>query len=130
MAKPQNTGVRRVIRATFFSIAGLRAAWLHEAAFRQECAAAAVLLPAAFWIGGSAVEKALLAGSCLLVLIVELVNSAIEATVDRVGTDRHSLAARAKDLGSAAVMISLVLLALTWGLVAWERFFAAAGPPS
>lgn len=129
MAKPHHTGVRRVLRATFFSIAGLRAAWLHEASFRQECVAAIVLLPAAFWLGGSAAERAMLAGSCLLVLVVELLNSAIEATVDRVGTDEHALAARAKDLGSAAVMVSLVLLALVWGLIVWERFFAA-GPPA
>jgi len=118
-----------MIRATFFSIAGLRAAWLNEAAFRQECMAAVVLLPAAFWIGNSAVEKALLAGSCLLVLIVELVNSAIEATVDRIGTDKHMLAARAKDLGSAAVFVSLVSVALVWGLVLWERFAPAPVSP-
>lgn len=121
MANPHNTGLRRVVRATFFSIAGLRAAWLHEAAFRQECAAFVVLLPAAFWLGGTAVERALLAGSCLLVLIVELVNSAIEATVDRVGTETHALAARAKDLGSAAVFVSLLSVGLIWGLIAWER---------
>ena len=114
-----------MIRATFFSIAGLRAAWLNEAAFRQECMAAGVLLPAAFWIGDTAVEMALLAGSLLLVLIVELVNSAIEATVDRISTDKHVLAARAKDLGSAAVFVSLVLVALVWGLVLWERFAPA-----
>ena len=125
MAKPHHTGVRRVIQATFFSIAGLRAAWLHEASFRQKCVAAVVLLPAAFWLGGSAVERALLAGSCLLVLIVELLNSAIEAAVDRVSTEKHALAARAKDLGSAAVMLSLVLLALTWGLIVWDRFLTA-----
>jgi diacylglycerol kinase (ATP) len=130
MAKPHNTGVRRVIRATFFSVAGLRAAWLHEAAFRQECAAAVILLPAAFWLGRSAVETGLLAGSCLLVLIVELVNSAIEATVDRIGTEKHMLAARAKDLGSAAVLVSLVLVALIWGLIVWERLalIAPASP--
>lgn len=122
MAKPYNTGFRRVIRATFFSVAGLRAAWIHEASFRQECVTAAVLVPLAFALGQTALERALLAGSCLLVLVVELLNSAIEATVDRVGTDHHLLAARAKDLGSAAVFMSLVFLGLVWGLILWERF--------
>jgi diacylglycerol kinase (ATP) len=122
MANPHNLGLRRVLRATFFSLAGLRAAWLHEAAFRQECALCAVLVPAAFWVGSTAVERALLAGSCLLVLIVELLNSAIEATVDRIGSEHHLLAARAKDCGSAAVLVSLILLAACWGLIGWERF--------
>jgi len=112
----------RLMRATVVSVAGLRAAWIHEAAFRQECLAAAVLVPAAFWLGQSAVERALLIGACLLVLIVELLNSAIEAAVDRVGTDHHLLAGRAKDLGSAAVFMSLVLAACTWGLIVWDRF--------
>jgi diacylglycerol kinase (ATP) len=123
MANPHNTGIRRVVHATFFSLAGLRAAWVNEAAFRQECMVAVLLVPAAFWLGRSGVERALLAGSCLLVLIVELLNSAIEAAVDRIGTDRHLLAARAKDMGSAAVLVSLCLVALIWTLVAWERFF-------
>ncbi|HEX7081710.1 MAG TPA: diacylglycerol kinase [Gammaproteobacteria bacterium] len=121
LAKPRNTGLRRVFDATLFSLAGLRAAWLHEPAFRQECIAAAFLIPAAAWVGTSAVEKLMLIGSCLLVLIVELLNSAVEAAVDRVGTDRHLLAARAKDLGSAAVFMSLVLAAVVWGVLLWER---------
>lgn len=112
----------RIVRATVFSVAGLRAAWIHEAAFRQECLAGAVLVPAAFWLGQDAVERALLIGVCLLVLIVELLNSAIEAAVDRVGTDHHLLAGRAKDLGSAAVFTSLLLVLCVWGLIAWERF--------
>lgn len=112
----------RLVRATVVSLAGLRAAWIHEAAFRQECWAAAVLVPAALWLGQNAVERALLIGTCLLVLIVELLNSAIEASVDRVGTDHHLLAGRAKDLGSAAVFTSLVLVLCVWGLIAWERF--------
>jgi diacylglycerol kinase (ATP) len=121
MAKPGNTGIKRMVRATFFSVAGLRAAWLHEAAFRQECAAAAVLVPVGLWLGETAVEKILLSGVCLLVLIVELLNSAVEAAVDRIGPDHHLLSARAKDLGSAAVMLSLALTVLVWGLIAWER---------
>ncbi|HEY7671898.1 MAG TPA: diacylglycerol kinase [Gammaproteobacteria bacterium] len=122
MANANNTGFRRLVNATFFSFAGLRAAWRNEAAFRQECALAAVLTPAAFWVGQTAVERSLLVGTCWLVIIVELLNSAVEAVVDRVGTDHHKLSGRAKDLGSAAVFVSLVLTALVWGLVLWERF--------
>jgi diacylglycerol kinase (ATP) len=122
MANANNTGIKRIVNATFFSLAGLRAAWRNEAAFRQECALAVVLTPAAFWVGESAVEQALLIGSCWLVLIVELLNSAIEAVVDRVGTDHHKLSGRAKDLGSAGVFVSLALVALVWGLILAERF--------
>lgn len=120
--KAGHTGLRRLVHATLFSIDGLKAAWIHEAAFRQECLAAVVLIPAGFWLGQNAVERALLIGSCLLVLIVELLNSAVETVVDRIGTDHHLLAGRAKDLGSAAVFVSLVLVAVVWGLIGWERF--------
>lgn len=122
MANPHNTGVRRIINAFFFSMAGLRAAWINEAAFRQECALVVVLTPVGLWLGTNAVERALLIASIVSVLIVELLNSAVEATVDRVGTDRHQLAGRAKDLGSAAVFVSLMLTTMIWGLIAWERF--------
>jgi diacylglycerol kinase (ATP) len=122
MANASNTGFKRIVNATFFSFAGLRAAWVYEAAFRQECALAVVLTPAAFWVGRTAVERALLIGSCWLVLIVELLNSAIEAAIDRVGMDHHTLSARAKDLGSASVLMSLALTTLVWGLMLWERF--------
>ncbi len=115
-------GVERIIKATAFSASGLRAAWVNEAAFRQECALAAVLIPIAFWIGPSAVERALLIGSCLLVLVVELINSAIETSIDRIGVDQHPLSGRAKDLGSAAVLMSLVLTATVWLLIGLERF--------
>lgn len=118
----QNTGFRRIVNATFFSFAGLKAAWRNEAAFRQEVLLALVLTPTAFWLGRSAVERALLVGTCWLVLIVELLNSAVEATVDRVGTDHHKLSGRAKDLGSAAVFVSLMLTLLVWVLVIVERF--------
>lgn len=122
VVKPRSTGVRRMIKATFYSIAGLRAAWVHEAAFRQECIAAAVLAPIAWWLGQDAVQRALLLGTCLLVIVVELLNSAVEAVVDRVGADHHDLAGRAKDMSSAAVMVSLVLTAVVWSLIGWERF--------
>ncbi|HUO68619.1 MAG TPA: diacylglycerol kinase [Gammaproteobacteria bacterium] len=121
MAKPGNTGLRRVVNATFYSFAGLRTAWRNEAAFRQECVGVVLLIPVAFWLGQSAVQRALLLSSCLFVLIVELVNTAIEFVVDRVGTDHHELSGRAKDLGSAAVFTSIALAMLVWALIAWER---------
>jgi len=126
MGKPGNTGFRRIVNAAFFSLAGLRAAWRGEAAFRQESLLCAALIPAAFWLGTTAVERSLLIGTCLLVLIVELLNSGIEAVVDRVGAEHHELSGQAKDLGSAAVLLSLVLVLVVWGLIAWERFAASA----
>ena len=111
------TGLQRLVNATRYSLAGLAAAFRHEAAFRQELLLAAVLVPLGLWLGGSGAEKALLAGSVLLVLIVELLNSAVEATVDRISIEEHALAKRAKDLGSAAVMIALANVALVWLLV-------------
>jgi diacylglycerol kinase (ATP) len=125
MANPQNTGLKRIINATFFSIAGLRAAWANEAAFRQECLLTIVLAPIALWLGQDAAERSLLLGTCFLVVIVELLNSGIEAVVDRVGMEHHQLSGRAKDLGSAAVFMSLVCLIVTWGLIAWQRFGGA-----
>jgi diacylglycerol kinase (ATP) len=125
MGKPGNTGLRRIVNATFFSFAGIKAAWQNEAAFRQECLLSAILIPAGVWLGQNAVERSLLIGSCLLVLIVELLNTAVEVVVDRVGTDHHRLSGQAKDLGSAAVFMSLVLTLVIWGLIGWSRF----GPP-
>ena len=122
MAKPGNTGFRRVVNATFYSVAGLRSAWRSEAAFRQECVGVALLIPVALWLGQNAVERALLLSSCVLVVIVELLNTAVEFVVDRVGTDHHELSGRAKDAGSAAVFMSIALALLVWGLVAWGRF--------
>lgn len=128
MGKPGNTGLRRIFNATFYSLAGLRAAWQHEAAFRQELMLAVVLIPTGVWLGRTAVERSLLLGSCLLVLIVELLNSSIEAIVDRVGLEPHRLSGQAKDLGSAAVFVSLALVLVVWGLIAWSRFGAGAAP--
>ncbi len=119
---PKATGLERLLRATGYSLAGLRAAWVHEAAFRQETLLALILVPAAFRLGGNAVEVALLAGSVLVVLITELLNSGIEAVVDRLGAERHPLAGRAKDLGSAAVFVALVLVVLVWGGILFERY--------
>lgn len=121
MAISNNAGFRRIVNATLFSLAGLRTAWRSEAAFRQEVAVCVVLIPTAFWLGQNAAERALLIGVCLLVLVTELLNSAVEYVVDRIGTDRHELSGRAKDLGSAAVFVSLVLAGTVWALLAWER---------
>ena len=122
MGKPGNTGLRRIINATFFSMAGFRAAWRDEAAFRQELLLCVVLIPAGFWLGRTAVERSLLVGSCLIVLIVELLNTGIENVVDRFGGELHKLSGQAKDMGSAAVFVSLMLTLVIWSLIAWERF--------
>ena len=123
MGKPGNTGVRRIIRAARFSSQGLAYAWQQEAAFRQEVLLVVVLIPAAFWLARSPTEIALLIASCLLVLVIELINSAIEAIVDRIGEEHHVLAGAAKDMGSAAVLISLVFLAVVWIAVIFDRFY-------
>jgi diacylglycerol kinase (ATP) len=109
----QRTGLRRVWHATGFALAGLRSGW-NEAAFRQEAIASAVLLPLALWVGRSWVETALLAGAVILVLMVELLNTAIETAVDRIGPEWHALSKRAKDMGSAAVLLSLLLAGGIW----------------
>lgn len=107
----------RIWKALFYSLAGLRAAWRGEAAFRQECFLLLVLAPAALWLGESGVESSLLLGSLLLVLLVELLNSAIEALGNRFGEERHPLVGRAKDLGSAAVLIAMLNAAAIWLLI-------------
>lgn len=111
------TGLRRVWNALHYSLAGFRSAYQHEDAFRQEVLLAVLLLPLAFVLEDSGLGRALMVGCVLLVLLVELLNSAIEATVDRISLDHHELAKRAKDIGSAAVLLSLVNLAAIWGLV-------------
>lgn len=124
MGKPGNTGVRRIARATVYSIQGFTHAWRFEAAFRQELALTVLLVPLAFWLGRTVLETSLLIASCILMLIVELLNSAVEAVVDRFGEEMHVYSGRAKDLGSAAVFLSLVFLAVVWLGVAWSRFWA------
>lgn len=115
------TGLDRVIHATGYSMAGLRCAYRGESAFRQELWLALIMAPFAFWLGRSWVEVALLLASLLLVLIVELLNSGIEAAIDRVSLEWHELSKRAKDLASAAVFISLVLCAGIWLAALWQR---------
>ncbi len=116
------TGLDRIVRAAGYSMDGLRIAYRGESAFRQEVWAAALLLPAAFWVGRSWIEVALLVGSVLLVLIVELLNSGIEAAIDRVSYELHDLSKRAKDLASAAVLLTLLLCAGIWSAALWHRF--------
>lgn len=115
MAKPGATGVTRIINATGYSMKGLKSAWVNEAAFRQELLLILLLMPLAFWIGDSLNEILLLVCISWLVVIVEVLNSAVEAVVDRIGSEHHELSGRAKDLGSAAVFIALALNALVWG---------------
>jgi diacylglycerol kinase (ATP) len=115
------TGLDRVRHAAGFSFAGLRAGW-DETAFRQEVLASVVLLPLSFWLGRGWVETALLAGSVLIVMIVELLNTGIETAIDRIGPEWHDLSRRAKDMGSAAVLLSLVLCAGIWVAALCQRF--------
>lgn len=117
------TGVQRVWNAFHYSLAGLRAAFTCEDAFRQEALLAVLLIPASFFLPVSGIGRALMIASVLLVLIVELLNSAIEAAVDRVSLDRHHLSKRAKDIGSAAVLLALINVVIVWGcvLLGWSR---------
>lgn len=115
------TGFNRVLHATGYSLEGLKAGW-GETAFRQEAIAAVVLVPLAFWLGRSWVETALLAGSVLIVMIVELLNTGIETAIDRIGPEWHDLSKRAKDMGSAAVLLSLILCAGIWLAAIVQRF--------
>lgn len=111
------TGLRRLFNAFFYTLDGLRAAYRHEDAFRQEVWLACLLIPAVFFLPVSGPGRALMVGSVLLVLIVELINSAIEAAIDRISLENHKLSKRAKDIGSAAVMIALINVVATWALV-------------
>ncbi len=123
MSKPGKTGVTRIVHAFFYSMKGLKAAWNHEAAFRQEVLLSLVLIPLSFWLAQTHVELILLISSVFWVLLAELANSSIEAVVDRTGTDHHHLSGRAKDIGSALVFISLLLLAIVWAIIAFNRFW-------
>ncbi len=125
MGKPGNTGIMRIIRATGYSMLGFKAAWQYEAAFRQEVALVLVLVPLGAWLGQTPVERALLIGVCFIVLIVELLNSAVEAAIDRHGDELHVLSGRAKDIGSAAVFVALTLVAVVWGLILLPRYLGA-----
>lgn len=118
------TGLDRIVRATGHSLEGLRAAYIEESAFRQELWLVIVLVPLSYWIGQNWIERSLLIGSLIILLIVELLNSGIEATVDRVSLDHHALSKRAKDLASAAVFLALLLCGGIWGTAIWQRVAA------
>lgn len=118
------TGIDRVIKATGHSFRGIRDAFRHEAAFRQEVALSIILLPVSFWLAQSVLEWLLLITPLFVLIIVELLNSAVETAIDRIGAERHTLSGRAKDMASAAVMFSLLFLAVTWISIGWSRFYA------
>ncbi|WP_291010298.1 diacylglycerol kinase [Hydrogenophaga sp.] len=120
-AQKRRTGLTRMRHAFGYSLAGLKAGW-GETAFRQEALAALLLLPAAFWLGRTWVEVALLAGTVVLVMVVELLNTGIETAIDRIGPEWNDLSKRAKDMGSAAVLLSLLLCGATWAAALWARF--------
>lgn len=121
--KPGHTGLTHLIHSTRYSMKGLKAAFVNEAAFRQEVALCVILFPAAIFLGDTLIERLLLIGCCALVLVAELVNSAIEAVVDRIGPEHHELSGRAKDIGSAAVFIALAFAGVTWGSILISRFW-------
>lgn len=116
------TGLTRIIKAAGYSWKGFRAAWQNEAAFRQEGIAAVIAIILACWLDVDAITRVLLIGSVLLVMIVEIINSAIEAVVDRIGTERHELSGRAKDMGSAAVFLAICIAVLTWVTLLWTHY--------
>ncbi|MCA1922745.1 diacylglycerol kinase [Buttiauxella noackiae] len=115
------TGLTRIIKAAGYSWKGLKAAWINEAAFRQEGVSAVIAIAIACWLDVDPITRILLIGSVVLVMIVEILNSAIEALVDRVGTDYHELSGRAKDMGSAAVLIAIILAVITWVTLLWPH---------
>ncbi len=123
MAYVQRKGFKRIYNAFFYSMSGLAAAWKYEEAFRQEVILATVLLPTAFWLGENTLQISLLVFSVFVVLITELLNTSVEVAIDRISDEKHELSKRAKDIGSAAVFVSLAALTIVWGLIIYERFF-------
>lgn len=117
------TGLLRIFKAAGYSWQGIRAAWQHEAAFRQEAIAAVIAVVVACWLDVDAVTRVLLIGSVILVVVVEILNSAIEAVVDRIGQERHPLAGRAKDMGSAAVLLTILLALFVWITLLWPHAY-------
>ena len=120
----KQTGLKRLVHALTYSAHGLKAGW-REPAFRQEAIAAFFLLPLAFWLGNTWLERAVLAGTVVALMVVELLNTAIETAIDRIGLARHPLSKKAKDLGSAAVLLSLVFTAAVWAGALWQRLAPA-----
>jgi len=122
MEKEQKKGIKRLIKAFYYSMAGFKAAWKNEEAFRQEIILGIFIIPAGLLLGDTLTQKAILIGAYFIIPLVELINSAIEAIVDRVGTERHELSGRAKDFGSASVLLSICIASIVWLLIVCERF--------
>lgn len=120
----RNKGIYRLLMAFVYSFAGFKAAWRNEAAFRQESIATIFIIPIGLWLGETGTQRALLIGAWLIVIITELTNSAIEAIVDRTGPEYNELSGRAKDLGSAAVLVSLIVCVVVWGLIAIDKILS------
>jgi diacylglycerol kinase (ATP) len=120
----KDKGIHRIINAFIYSFAGYKAAWKNEEAFRQECIVGIFAIPAGLWLGTTGTQRALLIGVYLIIPLTELLNASIEAIVDRMGPERHLLSGRAKDLGSAAVLLSICMAIIVWVLIAYERFFS------
>ncbi|ELK5319055.1 TPA: diacylglycerol kinase [Vibrio vulnificus] len=123
LGKPGNTGIKRIIKATGYSIQGLKAAFKHEAAVRQEFALLVVAIALATWLDVSMLERITLLAVVVVVLIVELMNSAVEAVVDRIGVEHHELSGRAKDIGSAAVLVALIFAGFTWLYIVGSHYY-------
>ena len=122
MDEAKDTIIAHILKALIWSIAGIKAAWKNEQAFRWEATIVLLMMPVGLWLGRTAVERALLIACSMSILITELLNSAVEAVVDRIGPERHELSKRAKDMGSAAAFISMITAVVVWGLIAFERF--------
>ena len=122
MGKDKESVLRHIGNAFIWSAAGIKSAWQKELAFRVEAIIIMAMMPLGIWLGRTAAERALLIAACLLILIIELLNSAIEAVVDRIGTDYHELSGRAKDMGSAAAFFSMLTAGIVWALIAYDRF--------
>ncbi|CAB1077127.1 Diacylglycerol kinase (EC [Olavius algarvensis Delta 1 endosymbiont] len=125
MGKAKESVLRHIGHAFIWSTNGIKSAWKNELAFRVEAIVVIIFIPLGIWLGKSASEKALLIASCLLILIIELLNSAIEAVVDRIGTEHHELSGRAKDMGSAAAFFAMLTAGIIWALIAYERFWGS-----
>lgn len=123
MGNSHDRGIRRIIKAFRYTFAGFKAAWVNEEAFRQEIIIAIFVVPSGLWLGNSGTQRAILVGIYFVIPLSELLNSAIEAIVDRMGPERHELSGRAKDLGSAAVFLSIFIAIIVWMIIAYERFF-------
>lgn len=122
LTQAKKKGLQRLLYAFGYTFAGLKAAWISEEAFRQEIVLLLFVIPLGIWLGESGIQRAVLIGFYLNVPLAELLNSSIETIVDRIGEEHHALSGKAKDLGSAAVFVSICTAVITWSIIAWERF--------